>query len=141
MRRRRSIGLVAGLALLASCGDGGSNTSVGSSPGGGGSVAGTTTPTGCALRARQNWVLATMNEWYLFPVTLPTNIDPGAYSDVDSFLDALTATARAQRKDRYFTYLTSLKAENAYYGSGGTAGIGVRLARDLEQPAVRDRGV
>ncbi|MEH3102949.1 MAG: S41 family peptidase [Sphingomonas phyllosphaerae] len=132
MRKRRSIGLVAGLALLASCGDGGGGTSVGSSAGGGGggSVAGTTTATGCALRARQNWVLAAMNEWYLFPDTLPTNIDPARYSDVDSFLDALTATARAQRKDRYFTYLTSLKAENAYYSSGGTAGIGVRLARD-----------
>ena len=133
MRGRRSIGLVAGLAMLASCGggDGGGSRS-GSSAGstGGGTTAGNTTPTGCALRARQNWVLAEMNEWYLFPETLPTSIDPAGYTDVDSFLDALTATARAQRKDRYFTYVTSLREENAYYSSGGTAGLGVRLAWD-----------
>ncbi|MEH3122706.1 MAG: S41 family peptidase [Sphingomonas phyllosphaerae] len=133
MRGRRSIGLVAGLAMLASCGggDGGGN-SAGSSgtTAGGGSTGGITTPTGCALRARQNWVLAEMNEWYLFPDTLPTSIDPANYTDVDSFLDALTATARAQRKDRYFTYLTSLAQENAYYSSGATAGLGVRLAFD-----------
>lgn len=134
MRGKRSIGLVAGLALLASCGDGDNGSRVAASAGGGtaagGSVGGSTTPTGCALRARQNWVLATMTEWYLFPDTLPTSLDPAGFSDVDSFLDALTATARAQRKDRYFTYLTSLRQENAYYSSGGTAGLGVRLAWD-----------
>ncbi len=134
MRGKRSIGLVAGLALLASCGGGdGSSTRVATNTGsssGGTSTGGSTTPTGCALRARQDWVLATMTEWYLFPETLPTGINPAGYGDVDTFLDALTATARAQRKDRFFTYLTSLKQENAYYGSGATAGLGVRLAFD-----------
>jgi len=133
MRGKRSVGLVAGLAMLASCGGGDGGTRVAASTGGttgGGSVGGSTAATGCALRARQNWVRDAMNEWYLFPDTLPASLDPAGFPDVDSFLDALTATARAQHKDRYFTYLTSLKEENAYYSSGGTAGIGVRLARD-----------
>ncbi|VXC95085.1 S41 family peptidase [Sphingomonas sp. 8AM] len=132
MRAKRSIGMVAGLALLASCGDGDGGTRVAASTGGntGSSVGGTTTPTGCALRARQDWLLAAMNEWYLFPESLPVSLDPAGFSDADSFLDALTATARAQRKDRYFTYLTSLREENAYYSSGATVGIGVRLAWD-----------
>ncbi|ODP37734.1 peptidase S41 [Sphingomonas turrisvirgatae] len=71
-----------------------------------------------------------MNEWYLFPETLPANINPASYSDVPSFIDALTATARSQRKDRYFTYITSIAEENAYYNSGSSAGYGVRFAID-----------
>ncbi|MFK3889485.1 S41 family peptidase [Sphingomonas sp. NPDC079357] len=138
MRGRRSIGLVAAVAMLASCGDKDGNagrpaSTAGANSSGGaasGSGTGSTAATGCALRARQDWVLAAMKEWYLFPDTLPTSIDPSGYSDVDSFLDALTATARAQRKDRYFTYLTSYNQESAYYSSGATAGIGVRLAWD-----------
>jgi C-terminal processing protease CtpA/Prc len=135
VRGQRTIGLVAALALLASCGGGddggtrvGSTTDGGS---GGGTSGGVTTPAnGCALRARQDWVYAKMDEWYLFPETLPTNRDPSTYSTADGYLDALTAAARAQRKDRFFTYLTSVAQENAYYDSGATAGIGVRLAFD-----------
>lgn len=135
MRTRRSIGLVAALAMLASCGggDGGGTTQAGtaSGGGGGGTTGGVSNPTnGCSLRARQDWVLAQMNEWYLFPDLLPTNVDPGNYPSVSAYLDALTATARAQRKDRFFTYLTSVAQERAYYQSGATAGIGIRLAFD-----------
>jgi len=71
-----------------------------------------------------------MREWYLFPETLPTMLNPGAYSSVQDYIDALTATARAQGKDRYFTYLTSIAEENAYYASGSSAGFGVRLGYD-----------
>lgn len=45
-------------------------------------------------------------------------------------MDSLTATARLQGKDRYFTYVTSIAAEDAYYNSGGTAGFGLRLRID-----------
>ncbi|KQN26748.1 peptidase S41 [Sphingomonas sp. Leaf33] len=71
-----------------------------------------------------------MREWYLFPETLPSNQDPTPYASVDTYLDYLTATARSQRRDRYFTYVTSIAEENAYYASGETAGFGVRLALD-----------
>jgi C-terminal processing protease CtpA/Prc len=42
----------------------------------------------------------------------------------------LTATARAQRRDRFFTYLTSIREENAFFSSGSSAGFGIRLATD-----------
>lgn len=131
---RRVTAAVATLALLSACGGGGSGSTV---TGGGGGTGATPTPTpsppatgACSLRARQDWALAQMNEWYLFPETLPSGINPGAYSNIDSFIDALTATARSQRKDRYFTYITSIAEENAYYNSGSSAGFGVRFAID-----------
>jgi C-terminal processing protease CtpA/Prc len=71
-----------------------------------------------------------MNEWYLFPETLPANPNPAAFSTVDAFLDSLTATARSQGRDRYFTYVTSIAEENAYYNSGSSAGFGFRLSYD-----------
>ena len=129
MRFRRAIGLMATMSMLASCG-GGDGGSGGSGPGGAAATGSTPTPTasaGCSLRARQDWVAQQMNEWYLFPDLLPNALDPSAYADVDTYLDALTANARAQRKDRYFTYLTSVAEENAYISSGATAGLGIRL--------------
>jgi C-terminal processing protease CtpA/Prc len=52
---------------------------------------------------------------------------------VPDYIDALTATARLQRRDRFFTYLTSIAEENAYYSSGSSAGFGFRLAGDANQ--------
>jgi len=117
-------------SLLAGCGGGG---------GGSGTAAQTaTTPTpsptptagGCTLRARQDWAARTIREWYLFPETLPAALDPTAYANVPDYVNALTATARGQRRDRYFTYLTSIAEENAYIASGQTAGFGIRLSYD-----------
>ncbi len=127
------------LAMLSACGGGGGSGSVtggtGSAPTPTPTATGTPTPTpgttaGCSLRERQDWALAQLREWYLFPETLPASLDPTPYTSVDSYIDALTATARAQRKDRFFTYLTSIKEENAYYDSGATAGFGTRFALD-----------
>ncbi len=125
--------LLALTATLAGCGDGGGGNSgtIGSNTGGsGGGTATGTVDNSCSLRNRQNWVSAQMNEWYLFPDTLPASLDPTPYTTVSDYIDALTATARAQRKDRYFTYLTSIKEENAYYSSGASAGFGWRLTTD-----------
>ena len=124
------------LAMLSGCGGGGGGGSVtGGSPTPTPVPSATPTPTptttaGCSLRERQDWALAQLREWYLFPETLPSNPNPAAFSTVDDYIDSLTATARAQRKDRYFTYLTSIKEENAYYSSGATAGFGTRFALD-----------
>ena len=141
MRQSRPLSLrltaaVATLALLSACGGGGggggsTNVVVGGG-GSGGGLGPTPTPTTgtCSLSARKEWVQAQMTEWYLFPETLPATINPAAYADVETFLDALTANARAQRRDRYFTYITSIAEENAYYNSGSSAGYGFRLALD-----------
>jgi C-terminal processing protease CtpA/Prc len=91
----------------------------------------TPTPTAtCTLRARQDWAAAAINEWYLFPETLPASLDPAPYATVSDYIDALTATARAQSKDRYFTYITSIAEEDAYYASGATAAFGIRIVTD-----------
>jgi C-terminal processing protease CtpA/Prc len=82
------------------------------------------------LRERQDWALAQLNEWYLFPTLIDSTVNPNNYADVQSYIDALLAPARAQNKDRYFTYLTSIAQENAYYQSGATAGFGFRLGYD-----------
>ncbi|HEU0067036.1 MAG TPA: S41 family peptidase [Sphingomonas sp.] len=125
------------VAMLAGCGGDGGSSGVatgGGTPSTGGIGGGTTgTATGdgtCSLRDRQDWVAGQMREWYLFPETLPTALDPAGYTNIDDYLDALTATARSQRRDRYFTYLTSIAEENAYYDSGSSAGFGFRLATD-----------
>jgi C-terminal processing protease CtpA/Prc len=143
MMKRRSLGAISGLAaILSACGGGG-----GGSSGGGGTppTAATPTPTpsptptasrGCSLRERQDWAATQLREWYLFPETLPASLDPSGYANVPDYIDALTATARSQRRDRFFTYLTSIAEENAYYSSGSSAGFGFRLAADAPQRRV-----
>ena len=126
-RSRVPTTLVALAALLSAC-SGGGNTA------GSTATSTTTTPTptssGCSLRDRQDWAAAQLREWYLFPDTLPATLDPTPYTTVGDYIDALTATARSQRKDRYFTYLTSIATENAFYASGSSAGFGFRLSTD-----------
>ncbi len=134
--RNRLISAVALTAMLAGCGgDGGTTTDAA----GIGSVASAPTPTpsgGCSLRERQDWTAAQLREWYLFPETLPTRLDPVGYTTVSDYIDALTATARSQRKDRYFTYLTSIRDEDAYYDSGASAGYGIRVSLDAPDQRV-----
>jgi carboxyl-terminal processing protease len=124
---RRFPALLGIIATLSSCG-GGSTT------GGGAAIAPTTptTPTTstCSLRSRQDSAFTAINEWYLFPETLPASLDPSPYTTVTAYIDALTATARAQSKDRFFTYITSIAEENAFINSGSSAGFGVRLSTD-----------
>ncbi len=95
MAVRRSVAFLALTALLAGCG-GGDGGSSGATATGGSPTTGTPTTTvaaGCTLRERQDWVAAQVREWYLFPDTLPASLDPTPYGSVDTFLDALTATA------------------------------------------------
>ena len=130
MKRSRIGALGALLATMSSCGGGGGSQS--STPV---AVVPTPTPTPpatgtCSLRSRQDWAAAQLREWYLFPETLPPALDPAAFTTVDDYIDGLTATARAQRRDRFFTYLTSIREENAFFSSGSSAGFGVRLALD-----------
>lgn len=113
--------------LLAGCGGG--------SGGGNGTVSlpgPTPTPTtnGCSLRERQDFALSVLREWYLFPETLPAAPNPAGFATVQDYIDSLTATARAQGRDRFFTFITSIAQENAFFNSGSSAGFGVRLSFD-----------
>lgn len=136
--RGKGLALAAGCAaMLASCGGGSSGSG---SPGGGVTPTPTPTPTpttaACSLRSRQDWALAQLQEWYLFPSLLDASVNPAAHATVDSYIDALVAPARAQNKDRYFTHLTSIAEENAFYEQGATAGFGFRLGYDTSSNRV-----
>lgn len=113
------------LATLAGCGGGG-----GSSGSTGGGAGGGTSNDPCSITARNQWVIDNLREWYLFPSLLPATVNAASYNDPQALIDAMTATARAQSKDRYFTYITSIAQENAFFNSGATAGFGVRLQYD-----------
>ncbi|MDP3782453.1 MAG: S41 family peptidase [Sphingopyxis sp.] len=125
--------------LLASCGGGGG----GSTGGGGGpiTVAPTPSPTpaptaGCGLSARQSFAKAVIDEWYLFPTDVATGVNPASFGTVDAYIDALVAPARALNKDRFFTYITSIAEENAFFASGSSAGYGIRLVYDAANQRV-----
>ena len=99
--RGKRLSLLAGcMAMLAACG-GGSGGGGGGGATGGVTPAPTPTPTptattaACSLRARQDWALAQLNEWYLFPTLLATNTNPAAYATIDDYIDALTVLVRA----------------------------------------------
>jgi C-terminal processing protease CtpA/Prc len=77
-------------------------------------------------------VAAQLREFYLFPETLPANTTP-TQSTLSDYVNALTATARAQGRDRFFTHVTSIAEENAFFSSGSTAGFGIRLSIDNGQ--------
>lgn len=136
IHRRRKIGAALGvIAMLSACGGGGGG-------GGGGTLAQGPDPTGappppppsgnsqCSLPVREQWASSQLDEWYLFPETLPADRDGARFSDLSAYIDYLTATARSQGRDRYFTYLTSIADENAFYQSGANAGFGIRLSFD-----------
>lgn len=107
-------------ALLLGCGGKGAGTGSGLAIGTG----------SCSVTEQKQFVLNTAREWYLFPELLPASIDPSAYADVGSFLDALTATARSQNRDRFYSYVTSIQTEQALLSSGQSAGFGISLLVD-----------
>jgi carboxyl-terminal processing protease len=131
MTRAPFISAMTALALiLSSCGEGsGSGATSGSTAASSGTVTPAASST-CSLRARQDFAFATLNEWYLFSETLPASLDPSPFASVQAYLDALTATARAQGRDRNFTFITSIADENAFFSSGSSAGFGIRLSLD-----------
>lgn len=118
------------LALsLVACGGGGGNGGGGNFGGGGGGGGGGNV-TGCSYASRAQFVRDTMNEWYLFPELLDTAVNAASFTNVQAYIDALVAPARAQSKDRYFSYITSIAEENALISSGSNAGFGIRLSYD-----------
>lgn len=116
---------------LAACGGGGGSSAP--PTGGGVTPAPTPTPTppatACGLAAQQDFADAVLNEWYLFPELL-ASVNRSSVTNIDDYLDARVAPARAQNRDRFFTFATSIAEENALINSGSSAGFGVRLSYD-----------
>ncbi len=125
-----SFTLAPALALaLAACG-GGDGGSAPPPTSGGGAPTPTPTTSACSLSARQDFVKDVIDEWYLFPDLVDNTVQKSAFGDVQSYIDALVAPARAQSKDRNFTFITSIAEENAFFESGSSAGFGIRLGYD-----------
>lgn len=127
MSRLRSAVTTAIAAALTLTGCGGGDSPTGAAP----SPSPTPPPSAqCTLRDRQLWAEAQIRENYLFPEDLPASLSPDGFSTVQAYVDAITATARAANKDRFFTYVTSIADENAFFASGQTAAFGIRLEYD-----------
>ena len=71
-------------------------------------------------------MLDTAREWYLFGDQLPDRVDPASIATAADLLDALTAEARAEGKDRFFSYLTTRQADDAILQAGQFIGFGFR---------------
>ena len=101
---RRLAATAAGIlcALLAACG-GGSGSG---DDGGGGN---------CSATREKRFILDTAREWYLFDDLLPAQVGVDDYATAAELLDALTAGARAEGKDRFFSYLTTRQADDAIF--------------------------
>ena len=132
---RTALAVVLATSLVA-CGGGGSSSSPTPTP-----IGATPSPTPpasstCSLSSRQQWARDLIEEWHLFPSLLDLGVDPAAYSTVNSYIDAIVAPARAQSRDRFFTYVTSIEEENAFFNSGSSAGFGIRLAYDTTENRV-----
>jgi len=122
--------LTASLALaLVACGGGGSNPAP---IGGGPTPTPTPTPTSasCSVAEQIDFADAVLNEWYLFPDLLDNTVSRSGFNNVQDFLDARVAPARAQEIDRGFTFATSIEEENELINSGSSAGFGIRLSYD-----------
>jgi len=127
--RFRTLAAPALLVAIAACGGGG----------GGGDGDSSGIPTACAEPARKQFVLNATRDWYLFDDLLPASVDPADFATAEALLDHLTATARAQGKDRYFSYLTTRAAEQSLLGEGEFVGFGFRTRTEpVNRPMLLD---
>ena len=113
MIRYRLLGLFLA-ASLAACGGGG---------GGGDGVV----PSACSAGAEKNFVRDVTYEWYLFPDLLPASVSTSQFDTAQQLLDFMTAVARAQGKDRYFSYVTTKQADSSFLQEGEFIGFGFRV--------------
>jgi len=79
----------------------------------------------CSVTTEKNFVLSAARDAYLFLDLLPPTIDVSSYATAADLLDDLTATARAQGKDRHFSYLTTPAAEQQFFAEGTSVGFGI----------------
>lgn len=116
---------------LVACGGGGGNSGSTANNGGGGTgTGGQGTSNACSTSAQISFANDVLNEWYLFPDLLDNTVNAATFTDVQSYLNARVAPARAQSVDKGFTFATSIAEENALISSGSSAGFGIRLAYD-----------
>lgn len=128
---RTSLSLALSVSLAA-CGGGGSS--------GGGTFGNTPTPTAstaaCSLSARQDFAKSVLDEWFLYPSKIDSSVNKANYSTVQGYINAVLGPFFTDIKKAEFTYITSIKEENAFINSGSSAGFGFRLGYDSAQNRV-----
>ena len=90
-------------------------------------------PGGCSVTSQKQFVLDAAREWYLFPTLLPATVNTADYATAADLLNALTATARAQNRDRFFSYVTTPAADSSFLQAGQFVGFGFRTRIDGNQ--------
>lgn len=120
---------------LAACSSGGGNVT-GGSTGGGGTPTPTPTTAACSLASQQDFAKSVIDEWFLYPNKIDSTVNKANYSTVQDYINAVLHPFFTDIKDAEFTYVTSIKEENAFFNSGASAGFGIRLAYDTAQNRV-----
>jgi C-terminal processing protease CtpA/Prc len=92
--------------------------------GGGGSGGGMSAGGACSVTNQKQFVLDATREWYLFQDLLPASVSIASFATAQELLDSLTATARAQGKDRFFSFLTTPQADSSFFQEGQFIGFG-----------------
>ncbi len=110
--------------LIASCGGGSQNPDF--------------APDACSVDRQKEFVLDTTQEWYLFRDELPANVDIDDFGSATELLDALTATPRAEGKDRFFSFVTTVGADTALFQEGQFIGFGFRTRIEGDRLLVPD---
>ena len=80
----------------------------------------------CSVTKQKQFVLDATREWYLFQNLLPVSVSISSFATPQELLDSLTATARAQGKDRFFSFLTTPQADSSFFQEGQFIGFGFR---------------
>lgn len=81
----------------------------------------------CTPEVEKRAVAGLLYDWYLYPELLPPSVDPSQFASTAALMDAMTAEARAQDKDRGWSYVTTASANRALFDEGTAVGFGLGL--------------
>jgi C-terminal processing protease CtpA/Prc len=94
----------------------------------GGSGGSTTSGDACSAANQKNFVLDAARQWYLFQELLPASVNIDDFPTPGLLLDELTSNARADGKDRFFSYVTTPEADDSLLLEGQYIGFGFRTS-------------
>jgi carboxyl-terminal processing protease len=77
----------------------------------------------CSVAGENAQIFSTMQSWYYWYQSLPSNVNPASYASTNALLDAI----RQQPLDR-FSYITTQAANQSFYGAGQYVGYGLGFA-------------
>jgi hypothetical protein len=80
----------------------------------------------CDLGTQKTWLRGYMADWYYWSGSSPSP-DPGPYTSVPDYFDALLFTGAAPVPADRWSYIESSASYNQFYGDGRTLGYGVAV--------------